>query len=163
MSSEQRTSFKELFYGLRNSILILHQRARIFCLVISIFSKAKTCTMGKGAGGTVLPLKLLKAQNSGNVRSPRKLPFSGQKASNVLAKPLDFGQEMNKIFGQEMNKIFGQETLAPPPPSDRNWSRTPMPPPQINTSVESQNGVIAIQRCSVKNQKGAIAVQSLWR
>ena len=28
--------------------------------------------------------------------------------------------------------------------------------------VESQKGTINIQRCSVENQKGAIAVQSLW-
>ena len=29
-------------------------------------------------------------------------------------------------------------------------------------SVESQKGVMTIQRCSVENQKGAIVVQSLW-
>ena len=28
---------------------------------------------------------------------------------------------------------------------------------------ESQKGVIAAQRCSVENQKGAIAVQSQWQ
>ena len=31
-----------------------------------------------------------------------------------------------------------------------------------NSSVESQKGVIAIQRCSVENKKGAIDVQSQW-
>ena len=30
-------------------------------------------------------------------------------------------------------------------------------------SVESKKGVIAAQRCSVENQKGAIAVQSQWQ
>ena len=30
-------------------------------------------------------------------------------------------------------------------------------------SEESQKGVIAIQRCFVENQTGAIAVRSLWR
>ena len=33
----------------------------------------------------------------------------------------------------------------------------------IVTLVESQKGVIAAQRCSVENQKGAIAVQSQWQ
>ena len=28
--------------------------------------------------------------------------------------------------------------------------------------VESQKGVNAGQRCSIENQKGAVAVQSLW-
>ena len=32
-----------------------------------------------------------------------------------------------------------------------------------NLSVESPKGGNAIQRCPVENQKGAIAVQSLWR
>ena len=31
------------------------------------------------------------------------------------------------------------------------------------SSVESYKGVNAVQRCSVEDQKGAIAVQSLWR
>ena len=31
------------------------------------------------------------------------------------------------------------------------------------SSVESQKGVIEAQRCSVENQKGAIAVQSEWQ
>ena len=31
------------------------------------------------------------------------------------------------------------------------------------SSVESQKGVIAAQRCSVENQKGAIVVQSQWQ
>ena len=31
------------------------------------------------------------------------------------------------------------------------------------SSVESQKGVIAAQRCSDENQKGAIAVQSQWQ
>ena len=30
------------------------------------------------------------------------------------------------------------------------------------SSVECQKGIIAIQRCSVENQRGAIAVQSVW-
>ena len=32
----------------------------------------------------------------------------------------------------------------------------------VTSSVESQKGAINIQRCSVENQKDAIAVQSLW-
>ena len=31
------------------------------------------------------------------------------------------------------------------------------------SSVESQKDVIADQRCSIENQKGVIAVQSLWQ
>ena len=31
------------------------------------------------------------------------------------------------------------------------------------SSVESQKGTNAVERCSVENQKAAIAVQSLWR
>ena len=31
------------------------------------------------------------------------------------------------------------------------------------SSVENQKGVNDAQRCSVKNHKGSIAVQSLWR
>ena len=31
------------------------------------------------------------------------------------------------------------------------------------SSVESQQGIITIQQCSVENQKDAIAVQSLWQ
>ena len=34
---------------------------------------------------------------------------------------------------------------------------------QYISSIESQNGVIIIERCSIENQEGAIAVQSLWR
>ena len=33
----------------------------------------------------------------------------------------------------------------------------------IISSDESQKGVIAAQRCSIENQKGAIAVQSQWQ
>ena len=33
----------------------------------------------------------------------------------------------------------------------------------IILSVESQKGAMNIQRCSVENQKDAIAVQSPWR
>ena len=33
----------------------------------------------------------------------------------------------------------------------------------VISSVESQKDVIATQRCSVENQKGAIAVQSQWQ
>ena len=33
----------------------------------------------------------------------------------------------------------------------------------IISSTESQKGIIELQRCSVENQKGTIAVQSLWR
>ena len=33
----------------------------------------------------------------------------------------------------------------------------------IMSSVESQNGVNAVKRCSLQNQKGTIAVQSLWQ
>ena len=32
----------------------------------------------------------------------------------------------------------------------------------IISSVESQKGVNSVTRCSIENQKGAIAVQSLW-
>ena len=31
------------------------------------------------------------------------------------------------------------------------------------SSVESQKGIIAAQRCPFENQKGAIAVQSEWQ
>ena len=31
------------------------------------------------------------------------------------------------------------------------------------SSVESQKGVNAVQRCSGENQKGAIIVQSVWQ
>ena len=31
------------------------------------------------------------------------------------------------------------------------------------SSVESQKGIIEAQRCSVENQEGAIAVQSIWQ
>ena len=34
---------------------------------------------------------------------------------------------------------------------------------QLISSVESQKGVIAAQRCSIENQKRAIAVQSQWQ
>ena len=30
-------------------------------------------------------------------------------------------------------------------------------------SVDSQKGINAVQRCSLENQKGTIAVQSLWQ
>ena len=32
----------------------------------------------------------------------------------------------------------------------------------IVSSVESQKGITTVLRCSIENQKGAIAVQSLW-
>ena len=33
----------------------------------------------------------------------------------------------------------------------------------MTSSLESQKGAIADQRCSVENQKGTIAVQSQWQ
>ena len=40
--------------------------------------------------------------------------------------------------------------------------RVMMPQIMKISSVERQKSAINIQRCSVENQKGAIAVQSLW-
>ena len=40
--------------------------------------------------------------------------------------------------------------IAPLPPFARAW--------EFISSVESQKGVIAIQRCSIENQKGAIDI-----
>ena len=34
---------------------------------------------------------------------------------------------------------------------------------QYILSIECQKGVIIIERCSIENQEGAVAVQSLWR
>ena len=43
------------------------------------------------------------------------------------------------------------------------YSKIRLSPTSKKLSVESQKGIIALQICSIENQKRAIAVQSIWR
>ena len=77
--------------------------------------------------------------------------------------PLMEGMKVAEALDNRKLFIIDYEFLKDLPCTDGRKASTGPELLMIITSVASQKGAIYIQRCSIENQKGAIAVLRIWR